>query len=663
MDTARETRLPYPLSQRAISTINSINQRGGRAFGYAIGGLPFRAADSTSTPFSVSTADMKKQQVDTEPEPGEHSLTGWWLRAQGSWHQGAGSKYQEITNQYGDSNASYRFYDSQNIDPWTKGELKLLNKLVDVAGSSGLRCVVTTGGGPILGGGDGFIALFNTDGTGWNKLTSFNTDVITDVAQVASSLYVGATDGKLDVYDNTSGTPVTKSLILDTTTTDGVVSAASNPRIILAKYRVWVAAGRFLYEIPIADISSKADGSSITAMWVNPDPRWTYTDVADGPSAVYFSGWSLNGESAIQKVVLDNSGSVPTLVNGVTTAIMPPGEQVWRIDTLGGSFIGIGSNRGFRVGEINSSGDISYGPLTVESTTKVPGAVDAKCFAVEARDRFFYVSLRDNNTDGRTYAVDLSQPNGDGTYAYARFVETGSGYVRDLTVCPDGRVAVAATDASEAPTLPMVQSVTDLCDTGWINFGYVRYRMLERKLFKKLNVVAEPLRGTLEADLLLADEGSTVAVATWDTQGAGELAEASVPVSVGARVQAALRLTLTADTSDVTRGPVVHGWWLKSLPAVRPQRVWQVPLECQDEEVWAGQVTGYQGWAAERLLALQAVEDTGDVVLFQDFTGGGVVVGRQVVIDKLQFVRTVPPPDRKQSGSGGVLVATLRTLD
>jgi hypothetical protein len=87
-------------------------------------------------------------------------------------------------------------------------------------------------------------------------------------------------------------------------------------------------------------------------------------------------------------------------------------------------------------------------------------------------------------------------------------------------------------------------------------------------------------------------------------------------------------------------------------------------LKCYDRETWGnGQEDGYDGWGIDRLNALQALEDSGDSVVWQDFSSE-VPVGRTVRIEKTQFVQRIAPKTTNLvSGYGGVLVVTLRTLD
>jgi hypothetical protein len=59
----------------------------------AIGGLPFIYAINDARPYTRQTAPFRKDQFDNGQEPGEQSLTGWWLRSQMSFHSGSGIKF------------------------------------------------------------------------------------------------------------------------------------------------------------------------------------------------------------------------------------------------------------------------------------------------------------------------------------------------------------------------------------------------------------------------------------------------------------------------------------------------------------------------------------------------------------------------------------------
>ena len=125
--------IPYVLSNPAGSTNYSAT---GEAYDVAIGGLPFFLLNSDDSPYRRVTAQYRKQQIDQSREPGEQTLTGWWLRSQSSFHYGQGIKFFEPIQ---DESLRFQYTESKGIDVWTKGQATLLK---DVDGG-----VHTTTGG------------------------------------------------------------------------------------------------------------------------------------------------------------------------------------------------------------------------------------------------------------------------------------------------------------------------------------------------------------------------------------------------------------------------------------------------------------------------------------------------------------------------------------
>ena len=104
----------------------------------AFGGIPFFLAPTDTNPYQRETAPYRKDQFDNSKEPGEQSLTGWWIRSQSSFHNGTGIKFYDPSS--GES-IGYRFADSKGVDVWTKGEVSLLNDVTETH--------ITTG--PVVG--------------------------------------------------------------------------------------------------------------------------------------------------------------------------------------------------------------------------------------------------------------------------------------------------------------------------------------------------------------------------------------------------------------------------------------------------------------------------------------------------------------------------------
>jgi hypothetical protein len=100
----------------------------------AIGGEPFFMAPTDQTPYQRETAPYRKEQFDNGAEPGEQSLTGWWIRSQSSFHNGSGIKFYDPSS--GEA-SKYRFTDSQGVNVWTKGEVSLLKDVTSTHVTTG----------------------------------------------------------------------------------------------------------------------------------------------------------------------------------------------------------------------------------------------------------------------------------------------------------------------------------------------------------------------------------------------------------------------------------------------------------------------------------------------------------------------------------------------
>lgn len=116
--------IPYVLSNPAGATNFSTT---GEAYDVAINGLPFFLLNSDDSPYRRVTAQYRKQQIDQSREPGEQTLTGWWLRSQSSFHYGQGIKFFEPIQ---DESLRFQYTESKGIDVWTKGQATLLKSCV-----------------------------------------------------------------------------------------------------------------------------------------------------------------------------------------------------------------------------------------------------------------------------------------------------------------------------------------------------------------------------------------------------------------------------------------------------------------------------------------------------------------------------------------------------
>jgi len=136
--------IPFVLSNPEGATYTA----SGYAYDVAINGLPFFIAASDDNPYRRVTAQYRKQQIDQSREPGEQTLTGWWLRSQSSFHYGQGIKFFEPIQ---DESLRFQYTESKGVDVWTKGQATLLKSCNSQH--------VTTGG-------------IRTDGRPWQMMRS-----------------------------------------------------------------------------------------------------------------------------------------------------------------------------------------------------------------------------------------------------------------------------------------------------------------------------------------------------------------------------------------------------------------------------------------------------------------------------------------------------------
>jgi len=137
--------LPFVLSNPAGSTTYTAT---GYAYDIAIAGLPFFISPLDDSPYRRVTAQYRKQQIDQSREPGEQTLTGWWLRSQSSFHFGQGIKFFEPIQ---DESLRFQYTNSKGMDVWTRGQVTLLKNVDEQH--------ITTGG-------------IRTDGRPWQLMRS-----------------------------------------------------------------------------------------------------------------------------------------------------------------------------------------------------------------------------------------------------------------------------------------------------------------------------------------------------------------------------------------------------------------------------------------------------------------------------------------------------------
>jgi hypothetical protein len=384
------------------------------SYDVAVGGQPFFYAINDSRPYIRQTAPYRKDQFDNGAEPGEQSLTGWWIRSQSSFHGGEGIKFYDPS---AGETVAHRFTDSKGVNVWTKGEVTLLK---DVATGH-----VTTY--PIESNGRAFQQLRSIkwdsnngvllhDGYDVDKIDTagVETHFIDFNAGSDDKVYAICDDGT-DAYWVTNDTGASgklevnkKPLTGNASTSKTVLFTAAgitvtNATMEYVKDRIVMAANNKIYEF------STSASSLPTAVYTHSDSDIIFTSITASGPAIYIAGYS-GIQSFIFKFTLNTSGVMPTLTTAITAAEMPVGERIHKIYYYLG-YMMIGTNKGIRAAVVSDQdGSINYGPLIVETTQP--------CYDFAARDRFVWCATSVDGEPG-VIRIDLGNEVETLRFAYA----------------------------------------------------------------------------------------------------------------------------------------------------------------------------------------------------------------------------------------------------
>jgi hypothetical protein len=643
-----------------IVSTDAIWQNTNISYDFAIGGMPFISAVTDKNEYVRETAPFKKDQFDNGQEPGEQSLTGWWLRSQMSFHGGSGINfYDPLTN---DESGHYRFNDSQGVDVWTKGEVRLLKEVTEnhittaaVTGSDHqhanqhVRSIQYNGTNAVLLH-DGYDVDKIVPGASPVHFIDYN-------AGSAEPVYAICDDGVYAYWvtnASISGTPrlhMYKKLLTDNTTTIPSPMLTANSITItyaameFIKDRIILCVNNAVYEIP-----TNATGSLPSPVYTNPNTNYHYTSVAASGPAIYTAGHS-GIYSTIQKYTLTTAGAMPTLTAAVVAAELPAGEIVEKIYYYLG-YMCIGTNKGIRVALVNDQdGSLDYGPLIVETSQPV--------YDFAGRDRFVWVASGIGSLDAGLIRLDLENEISTLRMAYAndlQVTQTTEHYTTGVAFIGTTNRLAFCTAYDITNGAIYTESESTLRESGYLTTGNIRFGTLEPKNFKRLVGRGDFSKGMLT--LATVDKNGTVYDhITYDSVVDSVEVATSQPTTAAEYV--AYKFLFNRDATTTSAGPIFKGYQAKATIATPRQRLIQFPVYCYDVETDRNGVqVGYEDRAQDRILQLEALEEPGDIILWQDLNTKEL---RQVQIERVRFTRATPPSG-KFTGNGGIIEIVVRTV-
>lgn len=192
--------------------------------------------------------------------------------------------------------------------------------------------------------------------------------------------------------------------------------------------------------------------------------------------------------------------------------------------------------------------------------------------------------------------------------------------------------------------------------TGVLTTSRIRFDTSEPKMFRQVRFRGE--NGGSITCLVGVDE--SVGTTNIGSIGAGVGNDSSdIPIIEPPGDYVALTFVFATDADG--NAPIFHAYLLKALSAQARQHMIALPLLCFDRERVGKKDFGHEGFAQERLDALEALENGGAAVLLQ-YLGGSSSARRAeyVVIDSVEFDEVVPGTAKEPRG--GSLNLSLRTV-
>jgi hypothetical protein len=601
----------------------------------SIGGLGFLLHPTPSNPYERGTEPPTKRQIDTSQNPGEQSLSSWWVRTQNAWDSGAGLTWFEPGSGLAyyepgtDATAEGRFGDSFGVDVWTMGQFSLLR----AAGTpTAARAVDNFVCGLQVGGVSGYVEAYGNTVTwvplaGSPETRTLTGGSATQPAAVGGSVWVGHSGG---VSKYTPGSAPVASF-----------TCTGDARVWWAKARLIVALGPKLYSVAAATGGVVETVGEL--LYTHPDAAWAWTDVAESAGAVLASGCSSNDSGIFRFQVAADTSGIPVLQPGGQVGRFPPGERVTCMGAYLGSALVLGTSMGVRVGQVSDSGDITYGPLTVQTANPV---VD-----VTFRDRFAYLAVTAAQPGALSGAVrvDLSSEIGNtGLYSYAWDMSVPtSATVSSIALVGDRVVLCAGTRA--------YQQGDTLVPEGWLSTGRIRFNTTEMKAFRRVRCDLSTNGGEAAVLAIPPDGSENLLVGFTDAY----VPTSDIAVSIPGRTLVQyldVKVRLRPNTG-ATASPVVRSVSLKAVPAPTRTRLFKYPLSCFDREAdrYGNEIAGS---AYARVMALESMEETGAPVPVTDMRSGETFAGQ---IDSVAF-QAVTSPAGAEANFGGVLTVTVRRL-
>lgn len=656
------------------------------AFDYALAGIPFIGGESLRGSYfrriyQRTFSPIRKDQFDNQQTPGEQSIWGWWLHSQDDFSLGAGTQFLDTTV---DATLSHRFSYSESLDVLTTpGQVTLLpqtvnwtSSLAPTFGPMKLRSATASGTDMVL-----ILDVFGRKL--WNLTIGGVVNSYTMPGGLAGLANTFTDDGtnyyiadETGIYKGVIATPA----VAATKIWNAPASASRAAVLGWVKGRLVAGWDNSVYELV-------GSGPALpTPRFTHQNAAYVFSDISEIGTAILLSGYAGGAISQVHKFTLDSGGAMPVLTSGVVALQMPYGEKILSMYAYIGYYVGIGTNRGFRVATADVNSNLAYGPLVVQDPTGVGVQ------AITGYDRFLYIGNQGNKLipqSGWTnppdaanidflMKVDLSQLTSTNSQPFAGDRASALGATGNTvnSIAPIGQTGLlvwAVGNQVYSDVTPANSGITyqnaPRVSSGFMYTPKIRFNTLEPKHFKYVYLRHQDISATGGTiDIYGQNPSMQLTLLTRGITGSSTVAAATPTyISDIGSGQEWFQFKFVINAGNLGNTPIMNGYQLRALPGVSRQLLLEVPLLCLDHENDRnGVLHGYDGYAFQRIQALESVMASGNVVLFQDLNYG---VSNLVVVDDYRFEQQSPELAKTSSAGnqdsnahGGYIILQCRVI-
>ena len=510
-------------------------------FPLAINGRPY-LVDQRAGTFTRGFEPRVRDSVDQSTSPGEAAINpqGLWRRGESSWHFGAGQKYADTADAQ-----DYRYNSSKGVNPWTKGQLTLLQatKQSYSSANTNLQVVVANNELYML---DGTAVRYSSDpfagSPTWTSVTGLPAGTPRDIASDGTNVYL--------TYPGISNS-FGLWKVDPTHTASNVAYGHEFSYVDFVKGHL-MASGNGSSNA--TELFYDPSGNVGANDYVHPISTWNWTSFASGQNAIYVAGYS-GDRGAIYKITITSAG---VLDQPVVALDLPTGEIPKVVyGYLGGIFIG--TNKGVRYSTPDSAGNLTAGAL-------IPTTGEVVSFTAEDKFVWYNWSQYDGTSTGLG-RLDLSSLIATNTPAHASdLMHTSTGDVLSCATYDNKRVfAVSGAGV-------YVEDSENFVTQGEIVTGIYRWGIPDRKFVAKFDIRTTPLFGTI-TPYISSDDGAYNSMTPHETSLATE-AVATGPQ--GKFIEAKFKLEL--NRGSATTAPTLTRWMARAYASPARSQVFRVPI-------------------------------------------------------------------------------------